>query len=635
MKRFKIEKFAMWRIKQSSDLDFIFSKISNYFELEPKEPKLHGKSFKEAINIFAHELELKPIALSKVNFNVPIIAHDKKNDCVVLLLPNYEGYLVYSNNKKSFYIRNQEALDNFDEHILLFPKNFPISPKKPFVSNLWPIVIFTFLSVIFFILTFTEILAVITNTKPIYLVLASVISLWLFLSLSFIAKWLSTKDYAINLVNHIFQYYRSFLDLSYEIFIEEIPKLENKIKSIKKACFDYFFNRYFSIFVNFIILSSLLLFFWFPVLGFLIIISYALIFIFYFYLNLKEEKYKPKVSDTRANLALTLEQLGLVFQNLWELKAFDEFFKKIYRQKNISENFEKKLLIIKILQKSGRIYSPLLLFIAFALWQNFFLLELSLWFTAWLSFYMLFLGLAASVSAENLFKKPEIIEPWPLKPKAHVEPVNILGKFEIINMSFFYHDLSNLVFKNYSLSLKPENFYIISGPSGVGKSTLIKIFLGFLSPTSGQVIIDGQDLRSLNLSSLRSNFGVIFDDANLFMGSVYENIMCGRDLAPKYLEDLLLSNEIFDTLIDMPMGLNNFIFWHQKNLSSYEKALILLARALVHRPKVLLMDEFIDSLNLKEQEKIGDFLSNLSITRILVSNNPKIFKNTDEIFLKY
>src|SRR5580658_10295247 len=116
MKRFKIEKFAMWRIKQSSDLDFIFSKISNYFELEPKEPKLHGKSFKEAINIFAHELELKPIALSKVNFNVPIIAHDKKNDCVVLLLPNYEGYLVYSNNKKSFYIRNQEALDNFDEH---------------------------------------------------------------------------------------------------------------------------------------------------------------------------------------------------------------------------------------------------------------------------------------------------------------------------------------------------------------------------------------------------------------------------------------------------------------------------------------------------------------------------------------
>ncbi|HXW53138.1 MAG TPA: ATP-binding cassette domain-containing protein, partial [Myxococcota bacterium] len=209
----------------------------------------------------------------------------------------------------------------------------------------------------------------------------------------------------------------------------------------------------------------------------------------------------------------------------------------------------------------------------------------------------------------------------PPSSNTHVEPVNLRGAIELVNVSFSYADASELVVKNYSAIFSAEKFYIIYGPSGVGKTTMLRLLMGDLSPIMGEVVIDGQDVRSLNQESLRKRFGVVFEAAHLFAGSVYDNILCGREQQKGNLKKLLLSHAIFDHLIDLPMGVETYIFSQGKNLSRLEYAIVLLARALVHEPIFLFMDDFLTGLGPKQQASILGYLSSLKITRILTANH--------------
>jgi ABC-type multidrug transport system fused ATPase/permease subunit len=178
----------------------------------------------------------------------------------------------------------------------------------------------------------------------------------------------------------------------------------------------------------------------------------------------------------------------------------------------------------EFVQRSFYLFVPSILFLAVA-W--FFPLNHEIWQTASLMASAIIFGLALVLSFENLiylspfwFDKntKNELDTWVSEhPKAHVQPVDIRGNLEIVNLSFAYHDMSVLVIKDCHLTIKAKELHLIVGASGVGKSTLLKLASGMLRSQRGEVIFDGQDLRSLDLRALRKNFGVIFEDAQLFL----------------------------------------------------------------------------------------------------------------------
>lgn len=626
----KIDKFLLWRVKEQESvaLNSFFEQIASFFDLEQVNLSPMSLSFKEAIYLFAKELKLKPMALIKEElcYNVPIIARDKKLDRAVLLLPLGEHFWV-NDLSKSYTVSKKKAVELFDEHILLFP----LMQQKSAASPLWCLghaaLALVFLTVSLFCAT-----SIFSHQKPFYWALAAIFCLGFASVIGELGFKASIKYYGRDLYLKLHSFYSYFLSLPEPQFLKTSPKdLLAEAQSIKQALHDHYFNRFLKVFSIFSVLAILLfLTFWhFSLVPFLLS-ALLLIFFFSWLLQNLGSRLSPKRLTHQQELALSLEQYRISFSTIAKLKAFEGISHKLLKQKSVLDPDEQKLSSIKYWQKSARFYGPFLTFLAFS-WWRFLEPELSLERLIFLSTAAIFLGLLMAIATETLFNEP-LPATLPQTVKTHVEPVNIKGAFELIGLSFSYPE-SHLIFKNYNLNLLESKFYGIAGPSGLGKSTLLKLLLGFLRPTLGQVVIDGQDLRSLNLSNFRKNFGVIFDDSNLFMGSVYDNIMCGRDIKPKALEHLLLSHEIFDTILDMPMGVQSFVFWHQKNLSHLEKAVILLARALVHDPQILIMDEFINNLSFKDQVRIAEYLASLSITRILVSNSSEVLAKTEVIRL--
>lgn len=609
----KIEKLMLWRVSQketAENLKFIFSEVAKFYKKPDSTKELLKETFKEGSFILARDLDLRPLALKNGVFNVPIIARDKKLDAPVLLVPSATDFTVKSRLKKSYPVNAHQVRSLFDEHIFLFPMHMAVPGffAPPF---LW-LLLFIGLSILFFLASLASALAMITSAKDIYLAAASLLFFSIGMILSFLALKIATKDYDSSLFAHLFSFYQRLFVA--ENLFKDGPDHKAMAQEIKDSSYDYFFNRVPAIFSGLTFLASFFLLFWLKTLWPFLTCGVLVIFLLALWLKHQNEAQEQAFKEQQ-ELSLTLEQYRLSFQAIHGLKAFKGFDQKLQKDGLKRE----KLLAIEYQKKTLPLLSALILAFCFALWLSHFSQDLSLWQVVWLFTAALLLGVVFSAGIFGFKTKIPNIESLILS--THVEPAHILGSFEVIAMSFAYQDASNLIFKNFSLSLKPLEFYVISGTSGVGKTTLLKLLMGELRPTNGQIVIDGQDLRSLNPSSLKKHFGVIFDDSQLFMGSIYDNIMCGRDL-PKNLEKLLLSHEIFDTLIDMPMGLHSFVFWHQKNISHYEKALILLARALVHNPQVLFMDEFISSLNFEDQARIFSFLQSLSKTRILVSNNP-------------
>lgn len=201
-----------------------------------------------------------------------------------------------------------------------------------------------------------------------------------------------------------------------------------------------------------------------------------------------------------------------------------------------------------------------------------------------------------------------------------VLPVHFNGTIELLNVSFSYAESSMAIIKNANLVIEAGRYYQILGNSGTGKSTLLKLMTGQVFPTHGQVLFDGQDVRSLKLDALRSHFGIVSQENHIFAGSIYENIVCGRMISQKVIERLLLSHEIFDLILDLPMALQTYVFLRAPNLSRAQIVVILIARALAHDPKIIFMDEIFKGIDAHEQKIISDFLASLPITRIIISH---------------
>jgi ATP-binding cassette subfamily C protein len=213
------------------------------------------------------------------------------------------------------------------------------------------------------------------------------------------------------------------------------------------------------------------------------------------------------------------------------------------------------------------------------------------------------------------------------------EPGTLSGAIGMERVSFSYGKAGPRVLDGLSLSVEPGQFAAVVGTSGSGKSTLLRLLLGFELPDSGVVRYDGHDLAELDASAVRRQLGVVLQGGRLDAGSIFENISGG---APISLDEAWSAAEdagIADEIHAMPMGMHTLLSSGGGNLSGGQRQRLLIARALVRRPRVLFLDEATSALDNRTQAVIARSLERSRATRFVIAHRLSTIRGADRIFV--
>ncbi|MDO4188535.1 MAG: ATP-binding cassette domain-containing protein [Lachnospiraceae bacterium] len=211
---------------------------------------------------------------------------------------------------------------------------------------------------------------------------------------------------------------------------------------------------------------------------------------------------------------------------------------------------------------------------------------------------------------------------------------NVKGNISIDNVTFRYNDNSPYIFENFSLKINKGEYVAIVGKTGCGKSTLVRLMLGFEKMERGAIYFDGRDISSIDIKSLRRNIGTVIQNGKIFQGDIFSNITV---TAPKAtLDDAWEAARLagFDEDIKaMPMGMNTMISEGQGGISGGQKQRLMIARAVVGKPNVLILDEATSALDNITQKQVSDALSSLKCTRIVIAHRLSTIKECDRIIV--
>ncbi len=222
---------------------------------------------------------------------------------------------------------------------------------------------------------------------------------------------------------------------------------------------------------------------------------------------------------------------------------------------------------------------------------------------------------------------PEVAEDKPVIER-------LTGAVEVNNVTFRYDEDGPPVLDNLNLKIKPGQYVAITGKTGCGKSTLMRILLGFETPQRGAIYYDGKDIKSIDLKSLRSRIGTVMQNGSLFMGDIYANIVISNPELT--LDDAWEAAELAgmaDDIRRMPMGMFTMIAEGAGGISGGQKQRLMIARAIAPKPKILMFDEATSALDNITQKQVSDSLEALKCTRIVIAHRLSTIKNCDRIIV--
>ncbi len=202
---------------------------------------------------------------------------------------------------------------------------------------------------------------------------------------------------------------------------------------------------------------------------------------------------------------------------------------------------------------------------------------------------------------------------------------------ELENVEFSYEKEEQLILEDVNLKLKKNGKYLIVGPSGGGKSTLLRLLRKYFQPTAGRIVIDGYDLREVKRDSYYKLIANVEQQVFLFEDTVRNNITLYKEYSDEELEGALNASGLTDFVKNLPEGLNSMIYDGGKNISGGERSRIVIARALLNKASILLMDEAFASLDMERAREIEKTILGLKdITVINVSH--VIFQDTRALY---
>ena len=208
----------------------------------------------------------------------------------------------------------------------------------------------------------------------------------------------------------------------------------------------------------------------------------------------------------------------------------------------------------------------------------------------------------------------------------------ISGAIEVSNVSFRYREDMPLILDDLSLKIRPGQYVAIVGSTGCGKSTLMRILLGFEKPQKGAVYYNGKDLNAIDLKSLRRKIGVVMQNGKLFQGDIFSNITIS---APQLtLDEAWEAAEmagIAEDIRRMPMGMHTIISEGSGGVSGGQRQRLMIARAIAAKPRLLMFDEATSALDNLTQKIVSDSLDKLKCTRIVIAHRLSTIRQCDRI----
>ena len=206
------------------------------------------------------------------------------------------------------------------------------------------------------------------------------------------------------------------------------------------------------------------------------------------------------------------------------------------------------------------------------------------------------------------------------------------ASIELRNVSFRYADSEPDVLKAVSFKIEPGESVAIVGPSGGGKTTLLKLMLGLHEPTQGEVLVGGHPLARVGLAAWRDQIGVVMQDEPLFSGTIADNIsFFAAEIDNEWLQQCARVAAVHDEIEAMPMSYLTLVGDMGASLSGGQKQRILLARALYKRPRVLLLDEATSSLDVERERVVNNSVRKLALTRVIVAHRPETIASASRV----
>ncbi len=224
-----------------------------------------------------------------------------------------------------------------------------------------------------------------------------------------------------------------------------------------------------------------------------------------------------------------------------------------------------------------------------------------------------------------------VLETKPEVDRSKAFPGQLKGGIEISHAKFRYDPDGPWIVNDLSLTIKPGEFVAFVGGSGCGKSTLMRLMLGFEVPSGGSLAFDGQDLSQLDLRMVRQQMGVVMQKSQLMPTEIYRNII---GVGSKTIQDAWWAAEragLSEDIKAMPMGMHTYVSEGGGTLSGGQRQRLMIARAIVNRPKILFLDEATSALDNRSQAIVTESMDKMEATRIVIAHRLSTIINADKI----
>ncbi len=323
-----------------------------------------------------------------------------------------------------------------------------------------------------------------------------------------------------------------------------------------------------------------------------------------------------------------------------EVRAFAVWADRFYTQKVMASKAQSAANALTVFNSASGILASLAIFtaVALSLRGDLSTAQFVAFNTALAQFLFAALGstgaLTTILQAAPYYERAKpILRSLPEVDAGKLDPGELSGRIELARVSFRYDPEGPTVLDNVSLRIEPGQFVAVVGPSGAGKSSLLRLLLGFETPEAGSIYYDENDLNGLDIQAVRRQMGVVLQDGRPISGSIFGNIVGSSPLTMDEAWEAARMAGLDADIREMPMGMLTTLSEGASTISGGQRQRLMIARAIVTKPRILLFDEATSALDNRTQAIVGSSLENLRATRVVSAHRLSTIMNADRIYV--